>query len=325
MNILKNTQICKILHEIYLRKNCLKFKSIWASYILSDEPTDGQMQKQNKTKTPKNPPRWGQIPCHQWVTQRQKTKKTLTTNQRATTLVIHTDRHHSKKLHNSKCCCREHTTFPQSWLFKFLRPCQSKYLFSIVGIKDKYYYHKDKMSLKYWEGAEAGITHTHEEYSVQWTRLLYSMVAQFYTTSFKNFSSFLCFAVVFSSFTSCTLGEVRGYCYQMSANKGHSGPREKERQTKEGEKTRRDGGRVRSYEVYSRKEAGRMKGENQLQGVSVRELREKYKTGHIRAILDLTEDIKSSASYRCKFHGSQYILQIVLLRKHTPIKHTCQV
>lgn len=62
MNILKNTQICKILHEIYLRKNCLKFKSIWASYILSDEPTDGQMQKQNKTKTPKKPTKVGLDP-----------------------------------------------------------------------------------------------------------------------------------------------------------------------------------------------------------------------------------------------------------------------
>lgn len=163
------------------------------------------------------------------------------------------------------------------------------------------------MSLKYREGAEAGIIHTRRVLCVVDT-LTIQHGCLVLTTSFKNFSSVLCFAVVFSSFTSCTLGVVRRYCYQMSANKGHSGPHEKERQTKEWEKTRRGGGRVRSYEVHSRKEAGRMKGENQLYGVSVRELREKYKTGHIRAMLDLTEDIKSSASYRSKFHESQYIL-----------------
>lgn len=35
------------------KKTCLKFKSNWASCILSDKPTDGQMQKKKKKERKK--------------------------------------------------------------------------------------------------------------------------------------------------------------------------------------------------------------------------------------------------------------------------------
>lgn len=44
----------------------------------------------------------------------------------------------------------------------FQSSCQSKYLFSSVGIKDKYYDHKGKMSIKH--GEQKQVLYTQEEF-----------------------------------------------------------------------------------------------------------------------------------------------------------------
>lgn len=126
MNVLKIAQICQIWNILELEK-CLKFNSNWASCTLSDKPTDGQLQAKKK--------RWSWNPCHWWVTQRPETKRTPTTNQRATTLVIYTDWDSTgRKLQQLQLqmLLSEQSRFPQSWLCKFLRDLVNQSTFLVL-------------------------------------------------------------------------------------------------------------------------------------------------------------------------------------------------
>lgn len=129
------------LYETYLRWETavLKFKFNWASCILSNNPTNRQMPKKRHRG-------WNLLPL---VSQTENKNKNNINNKPKGHYIGYLHRLTSQEentITTPNAVARKHSRFPQSWFYKcFKKFCSSQYLFSFVGIKDKYY-HKDRMN-----------------------------------------------------------------------------------------------------------------------------------------------------------------------------------